>query len=353
MAFCLFTSVFTYAQNLISNPGFETVENGDPADWINLSPNTQTIEIASDVVYAGSNSLKINTVEWSGEMLVQYVPITPGKKYNLSVWCNLQSYTGTAAARTFMGLAYSYSDAEGNNLLPNGTINPSISVSSGFINTSKIPGMTSPTNVWQQVTLTTDEIVPANAAYITILLNSGRITGYYDNVSVTEEGAATKQAQTITGLSDITKTVDDADFDLSATASSSLPVSYTGSNASVATISGSTVHIVGAGTTTITATQAGNDEYEAAEATITLTVSDLSGIQTISAGSNAKLPVRVENGRLIVGGVASGNRIDAYTALGSRLQSVVSAGNETVLPGLPKQQVLIVRSGNAAAKVIL
>jgi len=53
-------------------------------------------------------------------------------------------------------------------------------------------------------------------------------------------------------------------FALTATASSGLTVSYTSSNPAVATVSGSTVTIVGLGSTDITATQAGNTNYQAA-----------------------------------------------------------------------------------------
>jgi Leucine-rich repeat (LRR) protein len=61
------------------------------------------------------------------------------------------------------------------------------------------------------------------------------------------------------------KTFGDADFGLTATASSGLDVSYSSSDLTVATIDGSTVTIVGAGTTTITASQAGDDNYHAAD----------------------------------------------------------------------------------------
>jgi len=53
-------------------------------------------------------------------------------------------------------------------------------------------------------------------------------------------------------------------FDLAATASSGLPVAFTSSDPSVATVSGTTVTVVGAGTTTITATQPGDSNYLAA-----------------------------------------------------------------------------------------
>ena len=76
------------------------------------------------------------------------------------------------------------------------------------------------------------------------------------------------------------------------------------------------------------------------------------GIEKIIGSKKAELPVRRENGQLIVS-VAAGSRIDVFTVLGSRLQSVVSSGNETTLSGLPKGEILIVRSGNAAAKTII
>ena len=82
-----------------------------------------------------------------------------------------------------------------------------------------------------------------------------------DDVSFT----ATKESQTITFNTLADKTYGDANFDLTATASSGLPVSYTSSNTSVATISGSTVTIVGAGVTTITAKQLGNETYAMAD----------------------------------------------------------------------------------------
>jgi gliding motility-associated-like protein len=57
------------------------------------------------------------------------------------------------------------------------------------------------------------------------------------------------------------KVFGDADFELTAVASSSLPVTYTSSDESVATVNGATVHITGAGSVVITAAQAGNENY--------------------------------------------------------------------------------------------
>jgi len=56
----------------------------------------------------------------------------------------------------------------------------------------------------------------------------------------------------------------DADFNFTATASSSLMVTYSSSDLTVATVSGSTLTIVGAGTASITASQTGDANYAAA-----------------------------------------------------------------------------------------
>ncbi|MCE5331055.1 MAG: DUF6383 domain-containing protein, partial [Bacteroidales bacterium] len=158
-----------------------------------------------------------------------------------------------------------------------------------------------------------------------------------------------KVAQTISGLFDITKRVGDADFTLSANSSSGLTITYSIADASVATVTGSTVHIVGAGTATITATQAGNDNYNAApEVTATLTVTPIDGLSEV----RTQLPVRIQNGNIIVT-TASGSPVEVFNALGLKLQSQTADSSEITLSNLPQGQVLIVRSGNAVAKVIL
>ncbi len=73
------------------------------------------------------------------------------------------------------------------------------------------------------------------------------------------------QTQTITFNTLADSTFGDSDFQLTATSSSNLPVSYVSSNTNVATINGNIVTIVGAGTTTITASQPGNANYSAAQ----------------------------------------------------------------------------------------
>lgn len=80
-------------------------------------------------------------------------------------------------------------------------------------------------------------------------------------------------AQTITFPAIATKTFGDPDFDLSATATSTLPITYTTNNPAVATIVNGKLHITGAGTVIITASQAGTQDFTAATpVSITLVV---------------------------------------------------------------------------------
>src|SRR5438477_235661 len=71
-----------------------------------------------------------------------------------------------------------------------------------------------------------------------------------------------KANQTITFNALANKTFGDADFNVSATASSGLSVSFTATGN--CTVSGNTVHLTGAGACTITASQAGDANYNAA-----------------------------------------------------------------------------------------
>lgn len=92
-------------------------------------------------------------------------------------------------------------------------------------------------------------------------------------ISYTSDGG-TMQSQAITWTQDLaTRTIGTPPFSLTATASSGLAVSYTSSNPSVASVSGTTLTVVSAGTAIITATQTGNATYGVATpVTKTITV---------------------------------------------------------------------------------
>lgn len=86
----------------------------------------------------------------------------------------------------------------------------------------------------------------------------------YAPVKYTRTLSVSKGDQTITFDPIPEKAIGDPDFNLTATASSGLPVSFTSSNTDVATVTGTLVHIVGKGTTTITASQAGSELWNPA-----------------------------------------------------------------------------------------
>lgn len=137
--------------------------------------------------------------------------------------------------------------------------------------------------------------------------------------------APTGLAQTITFGVLSAKTYGDASFDLAATASSGLTVSYASSNTNVATISGSTVTIVGAGSTDITATQAGDATYNPATAVVqSLTVAALP--LTIA---NAAVTTKAYNGTnaaVITGTLTGVINSDDVSLVGAGLFADVNVG---------------------------
>lgn len=129
------------------------------------------------------------------------------------------------------------------------------------------------------------------------------------------------------------KTMEDAPFNLTAVASSALPVTYLSSNSAVATVSGNIVTIVGSGTTTITASQAGNASYNAApEVPQTFTVNKINQTITFSALSDktlgdAAFTVSATSTSLLAVGFSSGS--DKLTIAGNQV-TIVKAGRATI-----------------------
>ena len=85
--------------------------------------------------------------------------------------------------------------------------------------------------------------------------------------------AAPKQDQTLTFANEREDATLGSSYTLQAVSGAQTDVTYTSSNAAVATIEGTTVTLVGAGETTITATAAEDETYNSATATYTLAVS--------------------------------------------------------------------------------
>jgi hypothetical protein len=108
-------------------------------------------------------------------------------------------------------------------------------------------------------------------------------------------GEIIKANQTITFAALPSKLTTDAAFALTATASSGLPVSYNSANTAVATISGSTLTIVGiAGSSVITASQAGDANYNAAPS-VQQTQTVTTGPTVLTAGDIAVLALQTDD----------------------------------------------------------
>ncbi len=133
-------------------------------------------------------------------------------------------------------------------------------------------------------TVSGNTITILKAGTVNIIAKQSGNANYNAASDVAQALTISKLTQTITFTALPTKTFGDANFDLSATSSSGLPVTYTSSDPSIASINGARVTLLKAGSITITAAQAGNENYSGASDVVqTLTVSKAS--QTISFGT--------------------------------------------------------------------
>jgi hypothetical protein len=137
--------------------------------------------------------------------------------------------------------------------------------------------------------LTTIDIT-GTATATGILTNTVSVTSPIDpslanNGPIVSEAVVTKANQSITFGALANKTYGDADFVITATASSGLSVSYeTGSQC---TNTGSTIHLTGAGACVITATQTGDAVYNpAAPVSQTFTIAPAATTITLASSAN-------------------------------------------------------------------
>ncbi len=109
------------------------------------------------------------------------------------------------------------------------------------------------------------------AGTTTITAKQLAVANKFNSATITAQLIVDKSKPTLS-ITDITKTFNDVDFDLSASSNSPGTISYSSAVSSVATIDGSTVSIKGGGSTIITATQLESANFTSATATATLTV---------------------------------------------------------------------------------
>ncbi len=131
-----------------------------------------------------------------------------------------------------------------------------------------------------KTTFTSDDI-GNNTVILQITDGSG------NSKSATATITVQKGDQTITFGTLANRAYGDADFNLTASSSSGLGVTYTSSNPAVATVSGNTVTVVGVGSTSITASQAGDPNFNAA-ADVVQTLTVVAAVLTVTADNQSK-----------------------------------------------------------------
>lgn len=225
-----------------------------------------------------------------------------------------------------------------------GTISGTQTILAGTSNEYTVPAVVGATSYsWTLPTGWTGTST-TNSISTTASATSGNVSITASNACGTSASASlaitvNKQNQTITFNALPSKAMGDAAFDLMATASSTLPVSYTSSNTAVATISGSSVTLVGVGTTTITASQLGNDIFNAAPNVVrdmvvnkgnqTITFTALSSKTVgdapfaLTATSSSALPVGYTSSNTSIATI-SGNTV-----------TILAAGNVTIHANQP------------------
>ncbi|NBR47072.1 MAG: hypothetical protein EBT68_08210, partial [Verrucomicrobia bacterium] len=215
-----------------------------------VTPVTTPAGVALVVKYNGSTNVPVN----AGTYAVTAEVVDTNAYYNAPTSGSLVVAKATptiTAAPTASGITYGQTLAD--SILSGGA--GSVAGSFAFTSPTTAPNAGTAN---QGITFT-----PADAA------NYNSATGL---VSLTVAQAS----QTITFGALAAVNAGASAFNLTATASSGLAVTYTSSNPGVATVAGSTVTIVGPGSTLITASQAGDGNYlAAADVTQTLTVNSV------------------------------------------------------------------------------
>lgn len=149
-------------------------------------------------------------------------------------------------------------------------------------------------------------------------------------------------AQTIT-FNPLANVTYGSTFNLTATASSNLSVSYVSSNTNVATISGNVVTVIGIGTTTITASQGGNSFYNpAVNVSKTLTVTQAPQLITFNA-----LPNKTIGSPPFTLSATGGNSGNPVTFTSSNSSVATISGNTVTIIGIGSTNITASELGNA------
>jgi Leucine-rich repeat (LRR) protein len=199
-----------------------------------------------------------------------------------------------------------------------------------------------------------------NGATVTIL-KGGSVTitatqvgdDTWETVSASQTLNISKVDQTITFETLPEKKANDAPFELTATASSSLQVAYTSSDPSVASITGNTVTILKAGTINITAAQSGNNSWNPAQS-ITQALS-ITPVTAIGRGKDDLFTVypNPSADMLYFKGNGSDNmRVSIYNLLGTKVWIGIVNDKKVDISQLPAGVYILKMSSNKETQTI-
>jgi len=166
-------------------------------------------------------------------------------------------------------------------------------------------------------TISGTTVTGVTAGTCIIAANQAADANYDAAPQVTQDITVGKGSQSITFALLPPKYFGVAPFTVSATATSGLPVAFASSNPAVATVSGSTVTIVGVGETTITASQPGSANFDAAVSVsqnLTVTLSTAPPLLTVSALPDGATTTRTTQN--LSGTVSDINGINSLTVNG-------------------------------------
>lgn len=244
----LFGSI-TQAENFITFNALSPATYGDANFNLSATATSGTVQYSSSNTAVATISGNVVTIVGVGS-----TDITATQNGNTNFQAAdpvVQTLTVNAKALTISGAAVTTKVYDGNtDAAITGTLTEIVGLDDvSFMGTGTFANADAGTGIAVTSTIT---LTGADASNYTLTQPTGLT------------GTITQASQTITFNTLSDKTLGDAPFNLTATASSGLPVSYSSSNTSVATILGNTVTIVGTGSAIITASQAGNTNYSAA-----------------------------------------------------------------------------------------
>lgn len=242
----------------VNNPAFTltppTSTSNGSFSYVSSDPSVVTIN-GSTVTIVGVGTATITATQAATNNFISGTRVTTITVTNIN-----PTITG------FASISKTFGNAAFNLTAPTSNSNGAFTYASLNTNVATISG-------------TTVTIIGAGTSTITA---TQAATASYSGGTIATTLIVTKANPTITGFGAISKTVGDAAFNLTApTSNSTGAFTYTSSNASVASINGTTVTIIGAGTATITATQAANANYTSGSIAASITVAAATNTNTI------------------------------------------------------------------------